>query len=101
MDTERKLQYNVVFNTFGKRLYAVGSFGTPDIYEMPSGALDATLSKAFGEHYNVKIGAQNILNTLTLLQQDSNADGKIGSNDEEIMSYRRGVYFSGALSYTF
>ncbi len=101
LDTDRKLQYNVVFNTFGKRLYAVGSFGTPDIYEMPSGALDATLSKAFGEHYKVKIGAQNILNALTLLQQDSNADGKIGSNDEEIMSYRRGVYFSGALSYTF
>jgi TonB-dependent receptor len=100
-DSASKFQCNVVFNTFGKRLYAVGSFGTPDIYEMPSGALDVTLGKDLGKHFNLKGGVQNVLNSITLLQQDSNADGKVSGADEEIMSFRRGVYFSAGLSYTF
>jgi TonB-dependent receptor len=100
-DTDRKLQCNVVFNTFGKRLYAVGSFGTPDIYEMPTATLDATVSKAINKHFDVKVGAQNLLNAQTLLKQDSNADGRIGGKDEEIMNFRRGVYLNGGLSYSF
>lgn len=100
-DTDRKLQCNMVFNTFGKRLWAVGSFGTPDIYEMPTATLDATLSKSLGKHFDLKVGAQNLLNARTLMQQDSNADGKIGGKDEEIMSFRRGIYFSGGLSFRF
>lgn len=100
-DSASNFQCNIVYNTFGKRLYAVGSFGTPDIYEMPNGALDVTLGKDLGKHFNLKVGIQNILNTRTLLQQDSNSDGKVGGADEEIMSFRRGAYFSGELSYTF
>ena len=100
-DTASKFQCNVVFNTFGKRLYAVGSLGTPDIYEMPTPALDITLGKRFGEHFDLKAGIQNLLNARTLLQQDSNADGKVGSSDEEIMSFRRGAYFNMGLGYTF
>ncbi|MEO8734287.1 MAG: TonB-dependent receptor, partial [Flavobacteriales bacterium] len=65
-DTDHKLQCNVMFNTFGKRLYAVGSFGTPDIYEMPMATLDATLSKVINKHFDVKVGAQNLLNAQTL-----------------------------------
>ncbi|MGB3870850.1 MAG: TonB-dependent receptor [Flavobacteriales bacterium] len=100
-DSASNFQCNIVYNTFGKRLYAVGSFGTPDIFEMPNGALDVTLGKDLGKHFNLKVGIQNILNTRTLLQQDSNSDGKVGGADEEIMSFRRGAYFSGGLSYTF
>jgi outer membrane receptor protein involved in Fe transport len=98
---EKKLQYNLVYNIFGKRLFAVGSFGTPDIYEMPRGVLDATVSKGLGKHFEVKLGAQNILDAKTLLKQDADEDGTIGVKDEEIMSFRRGVYFSGGVSYTF
>jgi hypothetical protein len=68
---------------------------------MPSGALDVTLGKDLGKHFNLKGGVQNVLNSITLLQQDSNADGKVSGADEEIMSFRRGVYFSAGLSYTF
>ncbi|MEO5583808.1 MAG: TonB-dependent receptor [Flavobacteriales bacterium] len=100
-DTASKFQFNVVFNTFGKRLYAVGSFGTPDIYEMPANSLDMSLSKDLGAHFAVKLGLQNILNTRTLLQQDSNADGRIGAQDAVITSFRRGAYFSGGVSYLF
>ncbi|MFT3884870.1 MAG: TonB-dependent receptor [Flavobacteriales bacterium] len=99
--SEKKLQYNLVYNIFGKRLFAVGSFGTPDIYEMPRGMLDATMTKGLGEHFEVKLGVQNILDARTLLKQDANEDGTIDKQDEEIMSFRRGVYFSGGVSYRF
>ncbi len=99
-DTALKCQFNVVYNTFGKRLYAVGSVGTPDIYEMPANGLDMTLGKEFGKHFGLKIGLQNILDPLTVLRQDSNADGHIGGNDAVITSFRRGAYFSAGLTYT-
>ena len=89
-----------MYNTFGKRLYAVGSFGTPDIYEMPANGLDITIGKDLGEHFALKFGLQNTLDTRTLLQQDSNADGGIGGSDAVITSFRRGAYFTGGLTYT-
>ena len=33
--------------------------------------------------------------------QDSDEDGSITAKDEEIMGFRRGVYFSGGVSYKF
>ncbi|MBK9422132.1 MAG: TonB-dependent receptor [Flavobacteriales bacterium] len=99
-DSATKFQFNVMYNTFGKRLYAVGSFGTPDIYEMPANGLDITIGKDLGEHFALKFGLQNILDTRTLLQQDSNADGRIGGSDAVITSFRRGAYITGGLTYT-
>lgn len=99
-DTAAKFQMNVVFNTFGKRLYAVGSAGTPDIYEMPANGLDITLGKELGKHFALKAGLQNLLDPLFLLKQDSDGDGHIGNNDALISSFRRGMYFSAALAYT-
>jgi len=93
-DTERKLQYNVLYNVIGPRLFAVGTFGTPDIYEMPRNVVDLTLTKGIGKRVEVKLSAQDILNQRTLLIQDSNDNGGIDDRDEEIMSFRRGSYFS-------
>lgn len=98
-DTATGIQCNVVYNTFGKRLYAVGSYGTPDIYEMPAGSLDATLGKDIGRKLQLKLGAQNILNARTLLQQDGNGDGAITGNDELISSFRRGSYFTAGITW--
>lgn len=98
-DTAAGIQCNVVYNTFGQRLYAVGSYGTPDIYEMPTGSLDATLGKDIGRKLHLKLGAQNLLNARTLLQQDGNGDGTITGNDELISSFRRGCYFSAGITW--
>jgi TonB-dependent receptor len=99
-DTAAGIQCNVVYNTFGKRLHAVGSFGTPDIYEMPAGSLDATVGKDIGRKVQLKLGAQNILDARTLLRQDGNGDGTIGGNDELISSFRRGSYFTAGITWT-
>jgi hypothetical protein len=100
-DTERKLQYNILYNVIGPRLFAVGTFGTPDIYEMPRNVIDLTLTKGWGKHFEMKLSAQDILNQRTLLIQDSNESGGIDSKDEEIMSLRRGAYYSIGLGWRF
>ncbi len=100
-DTEHKLQYNVLYNIFGRRLFAAGTYGTPDIYEMPRHSLDVTLTKGLGEHFEIKLGAQDLLNQETLLQQDSDANGSIEPTDERIQSYKRGTYLTAAVGFTF
>lgn len=97
----RKLRASVLWNVFGKRLYAVGSDLFPDIYEMPRHSLDATVMKGLGEHFEVKLGVQDILNQRMLLVQDSDADGEITPVDERMLAFRRGTYFTAGLSYRF
>ncbi|MBP8822452.1 MAG: TonB-dependent receptor [Flavobacteriales bacterium] len=100
-DSASRLQCNVVYNIHGKRLHAVGSAGTPDIYEMPAGQLDITVGKQLGERFNLKLGASNVLNARTLLMQDGNGDGRLTTGDEEVTRFRQGACFSGELSYSF
>ncbi len=100
-DTASKFQCNVLYNVIGPRLFAVGTFGTPDIYEMPRNVVDVTLTKGLGKRFEVKLSAQDILNQRTRLVQDSNENSKLDATDEEVMGYRRGSYFTAGVSYRF
>ncbi|MBL0127214.1 MAG: carboxypeptidase-like regulatory domain-containing protein [Flavobacteriales bacterium] len=100
-DSDRKLQYSVLYNVIGPRLFAVGTYGTPDIYELPRNVIDISVSKGLGEHFEVKLGVQDILNQRTRLIQDTNDDGRFSDQDQEVMSYRRGAYFTAGIGYRF
>ncbi|MBL8010795.1 MAG: TonB-dependent receptor [Flavobacteriales bacterium] len=100
-DTEHGFQYNIQYNIMGRRLFAVGTFGTPDLYEMPRHQVDATLTKRLGRRFELKASVQDLLNQRVLLIQDSNADERIDAKDEEIMSFRRGQVFSLGLNVRF
>ncbi|MBK8499802.1 MAG: carboxypeptidase-like regulatory domain-containing protein [Flavobacteriales bacterium] len=100
-DTDRKLQYSVLYNVIGPRLFAVGTYGTPDIYEMPRNVLDVAITKGIGKRMELKLGAQDILNQRTLLIQDANDDGKVNGSDQEITSFRRGAYFTAGIGVRF
>ena len=100
-DTTHKFQVNVLYNVIGPRLFAVGTFGTPDIYEMPRNVLDVTLTKSLGKRFDLKLSAQDVLNQRVRLIQDSNENGDLERTDEEVMSLRRGTYFSAGVSYRF
>jgi len=93
-DRERQVQGSILYNVIGPRLFAVGTYGTPDIYEMPRNVIDLAVTKGFGKRFELKLAAQDILNQRVLLLQDSNDDGRIGKQDEQIMSFRRGAYFT-------
>ncbi len=100
-DVAHKLRFNALFNVCGPRLFAVGSIGVPDVYEMPRNVLDIALSKGFGNRFEVKVGVQDLLNQRMRLLQDGNSDGRLDDTDEEVMSFRRGAYLSAGLSCRF
>lgn len=100
-DRERQLQGSILYNVIGPRLFAVGTYGTPDIHEMPRNAIDVAVTKGLGKRLDLKLAAQDILNQRVLLVQDSDGNGRIGRKDEQIMSFRRGAYFTVGLSARF
>jgi TonB-dependent receptor len=95
------LQVMALYNVFGKRLFAVGTFGTPDIYEMPRHQLDVTISKSLGKYTELRFAVQDLLNSRYFLQQDSNEDGTIAKNEEKILTTRRGRYTTLSISFRF
>lgn len=87
---------SLLYNVMGPRIRVVGTFGTPDIYEMPRNSLDLSISKFFWKkHLEIRFAAQNILNQPFLLIQDANNDGKLDRNkDQQQQSYRTGAYYT-------
>jgi len=98
---EQKFQMNLLYNIVGKRIFIVGNFANPTIYEMPRNQIDVTFTKGFGERFEIKAGVQDLLNQKYRLTQDSNADNKITSIDESILSFKRGTYTTAGLTYKF
>ncbi len=94
-------QVNIVYNVIGKRIYVVGTYGIPDIYEMPKNNIDITLMTKLYKKIKLTLNINNLLNAKTLLMQDSNEDGKINKSDEMISQYKLGRNINIGLSYKF
>lgn len=93
-DQNRNFQCNVQYNVIGKRLFLAGTDGTPDVYELPRHVVDLSATKGIGKHFELKAGVQDLFNQPYVLRQDSNLDDRISSNDELVMQYKRGTYFT-------
>lgn len=91
---EHNLQFNIQYNVIGRRLFVVGTEGTPDVYEMPRNVFDLSVSKGIGKHLEIRAGVQDLLNQPVLLKQDSNENGSITKQDEEIFRFTRGTYYT-------
>ena len=90
------LSASLLYNVMGPRIRVVGTFGTPDIYEMPRNTLDLSVSKNFFKrHLEIRLAIQNILNQSFLLLQDANGDGKLNrKTDQQQQSYKTGAYYT-------
>lgn len=97
----KKIMFNVAYNIFGSRLFAVGDNNNTDIYELPRHSLDLTLTKTF-KAYHVKIGVQDLLNYRYRFYQDTERNGSVntgaGSLDRAIFTFRRGTLVTLNLS---
>ncbi|HMT28575.1 MAG TPA: TonB-dependent receptor, partial [Bacteroidia bacterium] len=100
-NVEKKFQVAAIYNIIGKRLFAVGTYGTPDIYYMPRNQIDLTISKGIGKYLEIKAGIQDLLAQKEEYKQDSNENGKIDSNDETVLSVKKGAYYSLGLNLKF
>lgn len=99
-DVETGWQVNASYNVFGPRIFAVGDKLTNATqYEMPRHQLDLTISKEFNQHWEVKIGIQDVLNQRYRIIQDSDRDNKITGIDEKIQTFRLGQYISTGVTY--
>ncbi|WP_167275845.1 TonB-dependent receptor [Dyadobacter arcticus] len=102
-------QWNVLYNVFGQRIFAVGNQNNPTVYEMPRNVLDLNISKRIKQNLEIRLGIQDILNQPVRFAQDFNRDGKIGSDvtsqtadaDQDVRKFKRGSYFTITAAYTF
>jgi hypothetical protein len=95
------LQANLVYNIIGKRIYVVGSYGTPNIYELPKNNLDLTISFKLLSNFKFTLNINNLLNSTSHFMQDSNEDGKINQKDETISQYKNGRNVNLGLTFNF
>jgi len=91
---------SLVYNVYGKRIYAVGVANLDHIYEMPFSKLDFIWTNSISNKWEVKFAADNLLNPLYRLELGE--DSKIPvTRDRTLTSFKRGVGFSLNLAYTF
>ena len=102
-------QWNVLYNVFGQRIFAVGNPQNPSVYEMPRSVVDLNIGKRIGKRLEMKLGIQDILNQATRFVQDFNHDGKIGKDvtsvsadaDQVVRKFKRGSYYTLTAVYSF
>jgi outer membrane receptor protein involved in Fe transport len=102
-------QWNLLYNVFGQRIFAVGNQNNPTVYETPRNVVDLNISKKIRQNLEIRLGIQDILNQPVRFAQDFNRDGKIGKDvtslsanaDQDIRKFRRGSYFTLTAAYTF
>ncbi len=69
---------NVLYNTFGKRLDAVG-FLTSDIYEQPRDMVDVSITQPLSNGIETKLTAKNIFNKERILTQQDRIYQRVNS----------------------
>lgn len=89
------LGMNAGFNISGPKLVLITPGGTPDVYDQPRAALDASISKAIGEGFILKVQGRNLLNP------DYRQVYDFKGQEYNFQSYSLGRTFSLGLSYQF
>ena len=97
----KSIESTLSMNMFGRRLYANGFGGAPDIYEIngtnskaiPVPDLNFTISKGFGDHIEVYFRWLNMLDFQTVRNQEFNNQYFVTE------SYRRGTRFALGFNY--
>lgn len=98
-DNKRRINASLIYNVFGRNIFAVGDVSFPTIYELERHSLDVTFGKSFGDNFEVKASVRNILDAPYRFYQDSNRDNIINDLDDPIIRYNLGAVFSVSLTY--
>ncbi len=86
----------LLYNVSARRLVEVGTQGLPDAYEQARHALDFTLGQQIGERWEIKLSAENLLNSPVVVTQ-----GKDEAEDQSNvqLEYRTGRVFGLSAEY--
>lgn len=91
----------LVYNVYGKRIFAVGTNGLDHYYEMPFNKIDLVWNNKFGTKWDLKFSIDNILNPMYKIKLGDNNKVTITESDLTIKDFKRGTGFSLSLSYSF
>ncbi len=93
---------NLIYNTFGERIYAVGVEGADEIYERPLNQLDLVWATQFNKSWDLKLTARNLLNEETLFYQDPTRDIRFPNQFSNVIeSFNTGTTYGASLTYKF
>jgi hypothetical protein len=99
-NNKAKINASIIYNIYGRNIFAVGDVSFPTIYELERHSLDLTFGKQFENGFGVKAAVRNILDFPFRFYQDSSRDGKIDLEvDHPIIEFRTGALFMVTLSY--
>lgn len=101
-DEKKKLNLNVSYNVFGKRIAFVGNDLFPTVYEMPRHSVDISISKEINSRLNFKVGVSDLLNYKSQMWQDTDGNNFINYKnniDKQLLSYRRGQMINFNFTY--
>lgn len=97
-----KTDVSLMYNVYGKRIYAVGDGGKGDIHEMPFNSVDAMIKTSINERWEFNLSARNLLNAERVFVQDivDTDDGNyIRAGEREVNRYKTGMWFTMGISY--
>lgn len=92
---------SLVYNVYGKRIFAVGTNGLDHYYEQPFNKLDLIWSNKIGKKWDAKFSVDNILNPKYSIKLGEKSKLPITESDLTIKDFKRGVGFSLNVAYTF
>ena len=89
------LTSSLYFNVQGKALSAVGTFGSPDIFQLSVPNLNFSIAKTFNERWQTKISVSNIINP----ENKREFDEFLGTVNQ-FRGFQTGRTYSVGISYT-
>ncbi|UZH56356.1 TonB-dependent receptor [Salinimicrobium tongyeongense] len=99
-NTESSL--NLIYNSFGKRIYAVGVEGADEIYEKPINQFDLVWATQFNKNWGLKLTARNLLHEETKFFQDPTREIRFPEKfSNTIESFDTGTTYGASLTYKF
>ena len=93
---------SLLYNTYGRRIVAVGNILDKDLYEKPRHVVDLQISKSLGAGKGeLKLNYGDVLNNKFVEYQDINDNGKFDKGDNLNRAYRLGSNITIGYSHTF
>ncbi len=96
---EKGLSVSLLYNVVGKNLVFVGDDNYAHIYQMPFNDLELLVQKEFINHWKVKAGIKNLLNSTNTRQ--NMAGDKTVQQDQVTRQFKPGTTVNIGLTYTF
>ncbi|BDD06156.1 TonB-dependent receptor [Aureibacter tunicatorum] len=90
--------FAIVYNTFGRRLFAAGAQNNGDIFEKPVHTLDLVWRNSINDRLSVNLSVKNLLDPTYEREQESVLEG--GQNTV-VYSYKKGISAGLSMSYKF